>query len=103
MKILPDPIAFDWDEGNLDKNLVKHNVTNQEAEEIFSNKPFLGSKDTTHSDQETRYQALGKTTKERLLFISFAIRNKKVRPISCRDMNKRERSKYEKIKIDSKI
>ena len=27
--------AFDWDKGNLDKNLVKHKVDFREAEEIF--------------------------------------------------------------------
>ena len=101
MKILPKPIAFEWDEGNIDKNLIKHNVTNQEAEEVFSRKPLLVNMDSKHSDKETRYQALGKTSKNRLLFVSFTVRNQKVRPISVRDMNTQERRVYEKIKIYS--
>lgn len=103
MKILPEPIAFEWDEGNRDKNLLKHNVTNQEAEEIFSNTPLWISEDVRHSKIERRFQALGKTNQSRLLFLSFTVRNNKVRIISARDMSKREGVVYEKIKADTKI
>lgn len=94
MKILPEPISFEWDEGNTDKNLIRHNVTNQESEEVFSNKPLLVNEDKEHSKYELRFQALGRTNKNRLLFVSFTIRNKKVRMISARDMSKKERSEY---------
>jgi len=101
VRILPNLITFDWDEGNIDKNLIKHNVTNQEAEEVFMNKPLLVNEDVEHSGQEIRYQALGKTNLNRLLFVSFTLRDQKVRPISVRDMNKKERRVYEKIKVYS--
>ena len=101
MKILPEPIAFEWDKGNIDKNLIKHNVTNQEAEEVFSNRHLILNEDNDHSGQEVRYQALGKTNQNRLLFVSFTIRSQKVRPISFRDMNIKERGEYEKVKINS--
>jgi uncharacterized protein len=96
VKILPDPIAFEWDKGNIDKNLKKHKVTNQETEESFSNDPFIISEDIEHSRKEKRYQALGITNKGRLLFLSFIIRNDKVRIISARDMSKKEKIQYEK-------
>ena len=96
MKIFPDPIAFEWDKGNIDKNLKKHKVTNQETEETFSNNPFVISEDIKHSRKEKRFQALGKTNKGRLLFLSFTIRNDKVRIISIRDMSKKEKIMYEK-------
>lgn len=101
MKILPEPIAFEWDKGNIDKNLTKHDVTNQEAEEVFSNRPLLLNEDKNHSSQEVRYQALGETHQKRLLFVSFTTRSQKVRLISFRDMNIKERGEYEKIKINS--
>ncbi len=101
MKILPKPIAFEWDKVNIDKNLIKHSVTNQETEEIFCNKPLLLNEDKEHSEQERRYQALGKTNKNRLLFVSFTIRSQKVRLIAVRNMNMKERRIYEKIKIYS--
>lgn len=97
MKILPEPLSFEWNKGNIDKNLKKHKVTDKEAEEIFSNKPFLVSEDVKHSSRERRFQALGQTDGDRLLFISFTIRNEKVRIISARDMNKKEVKVYEEV------
>lgn len=94
MKVLPEPIFFEWDKGNINKNLIKHSVTNKEAEEVFNNQPLI-SEDIKHSEKELRFQALGKTDKERLLFLSFTIRKNKIRIISARDMNKKEVSKYE--------
>ncbi len=96
MTVLPDPLSFEWDKGNSDKNLKKHNVTNQEAEEVFSNEPLIVLEDARHSKQETRFQALGVTSKRRKLFLSLTIRKNKVRIISLRDMNKKEEMLYEK-------
>lgn len=96
MKELPIPIQFEWDEGNKDKNDIKHKVTIREAEEIFANRPFFVSVDADHSKVEQRYQALGKTVNGRLLFVAFTIRRDKVRIISVRDMSKREKRIYEK-------
>ena len=101
MILLPKPLLFEWDNGNKDKNFIKHNVTMQEAEEVFSNEPFLVSNDTKHSQYEIRYQALGKTKKKRKLFLSFMIRDTKVRLISIRDMNKKEEVVYEKFEANS--
>lgn len=95
MKILPEPVVFEWDKGNINKNFIKHNVTDKEAEEAFSSKPPLVSKDIKHSRLEKRLQALGVTDQGRLLFVSFTIRNEKVRIISARDMNKKEVKIYE--------
>lgn len=96
IKILPEPISFEWDKGNIDKNLKKHGVANQEAEEVFSNEPLIIAEDIKHSKKEIRFHALGKTNRKRHLFISFMIRSIKVRIISVRDMNKKEEVIYEK-------
>lgn len=97
MKILPEPVAFLWDEGNIDKNLKKHKVTVLEAEEMFLRGLFIVT-DLAHSTkEEKRYQGLGKTKSSRLLFAAFTVRHGKVRIISIRDMNKREERVYEKL------
>lgn len=96
MRVLPKPVSFEWDKGNIDKNLRKHNVTNREAEQVFDNESLIVSGDIKHSRQEKRFQALGKTDQGRLLFLSFTIRADKVRIISARDMSKKEGVKYEK-------
>lgn len=102
MKILPEPLEFEWDKGNIGKNLIKHNVTDKESEEPFVNKPNLIVDDEKHSTLETRSMIWGITNAGRNLSIIYTIRNNKVRVISARDMNKKERRGYEeKIKTNS--
>lgn len=104
MKILPDPVSFVWNKGNIDKNLDKHGVTNREAEEIFENKPVFIFKDVKHSLAEQRYMIWGITDKGRKLSVFFTIRNDLVRIISARDMHRKERRAYEeKIQTNTKI
>ena len=97
MKILPEPIIFEWDKGNLEKNWVKHKVNQQEIEEVFSNEHILVFEDIQHSEKELRFQALGQTVTGRRLFLSLTIRIEKIRVISARDMNKKEEVIYEKV------
>ncbi|MFH1361079.1 MAG: BrnT family toxin [bacterium] len=44
---------------------------------------------------EQRFYALGRTNQDRLLFVVYTIRSNKIRVISARDMNKRERGCYQ--------
>ena len=91
-------VVFDWDEGNIDKNWEKHKVTISECEDIFFNQPLIAI-DYQHSQTEQRYFAYGITDKGKRLFISFTVRQNKIRVISARNMNKKERRFYhEKIK-----
>ena len=89
-------IQFNWDRWNTNKNWEKHQVSNQECEEIFfdSKKKLLS--DAIHSVNEKRYILLGKTKLERLLFIVFVIRKNQIRIISARDFNKNEKHLYKK-------
>ena len=85
---------FEWDDGNADKNWIKHRVRRGEAEEVFFNQPLVVADDDLHSTDEARFYALGQTNHHRLLFIVFAIRGDLIRVISARDMTKREREVY---------
>lgn len=96
MARLPVPVSFEWDKGNIDKNFKKHKVTNLEAEEIFRNKPLIIIDDAIHSRIERRFIAHGITSKKRNLTIIFTLRKQKIRIISARNQNKKERKIYEK-------
>lgn len=89
--------GFDWDSGNTRKN-EKHGVSMAEAEQVFFNSPLLVLKDQSHSQQEPRFHALGKTDDSRLLHITFTLRRtgERIRVISARDMHRKERAHYEK-------
>lgn len=96
MTTLPDPLQFQWDKGNKDKNFIKHRVHNNEIEEIFYDKKKKIFTDIIHSEYEKRYRIIGKTKKNRLLFIIFTIRGQYIHVISGRDLNKKEMCLYEK-------
>lgn len=96
MAKLPVPIAFDWEQGNIEKNRKKHGVHDKEAEEVFFNKPLRIFPDKKHSQKEERFLALGMTNLKRKVTIIFTIRYDEVRIISVRDQNRKERTIYEK-------
>ena len=95
--------GFDWDNGNSRKNEEKHSVSQSEAEEIFFNAPLLVLEDSKHSQTEVRFHALGETDDERLLHITFTLKQHGtlIRVISARDMHRKERAFYEQAKKDA--
>jgi len=95
--------GFEWDEGNHDKNHIKHDVRHWECEQVFFNRPLLLQEDEKHSQHEKRHYVLGKTDENRKLFIAFAIRNRLIRIISARDMSRKERRIYEQTEENSEI
>lgn len=95
MKVIKEAYEFQWDKGNIGKNL-KHNVEDKEAEEVFFDENRFSFKDKVHSEGEERFRILGKTQKGRLLFIVFTVRREKIRIISARDINRKEVTLYEK-------
>lgn len=94
-RIIKKVVGFEWDNGNKEKNFLKHKIRDEECEEIFfdQNKKIL--KDVIHSGKEERYILIGKTKKRKLIFLVFTIRKDKIRVISARDLNKKERKLYE--------
>ncbi len=104
MKSFSESKSFDWDEGNINKNWDKHRVHHLECEEIFFNEPIVTKVEKRGVSQEERVSALGLTNEGRFLFVVFTIRTGKIRVVSARDMNKKERKIYdEKIKKDTGI
>lgn len=92
--LLAETDGFEWDAANEPKLLARHEVTGAEVEQAFFHTPLLLAIDLKHSAAEPRYLALGRTTEDRLLHIVFTIRGRRIRPISARNMNRRERSHY---------
>jgi uncharacterized protein len=89
--------GFEWDDGNARKSVDKHDVSQADAESVFFNDPLVVAEDTKHSEQERRFNALGKTTQNRLLHVTFMLRQDgtTVWVISARDMHRKERKIYE--------
>lgn len=86
--------GFEWDAGNRDKNQLKHRVSPSECEQAFFNQPMLLLDDPKHSALEARWLLLGRTDEDRLLTLVFTARGSKIRVISARDMQKKEKELY---------
>lgn len=93
-QLLAQATGFDWDDGNEAKILASHAVSRGEVEQAFFQEPLLLSFDLKHSAREARYLALGRTVDSRLLHIVLTLRGTRIRPISARNMNRKERLRY---------
>ena len=92
----PEYIGFDWDDGNRHKNKnLKHGVHGWECEQLFYNHPLIILDDAEHSAAERRYAAFGRTDAGRRLVVVYTMRKNRLRVISARDMNKKEKVFYE--------
>ena len=94
-KTVERAMSFQWDEGNRDKNWIKHGITQAECEQAFFNLPLLVFDDSQHSQNEERFYALGRTDEGKGLFIVFTYRDQSlIRIISARRMTKTEKDYY---------
>ena len=93
-------VGFEWDDSNSRKNWERHQVTPEEAEDIFFHEPLVVRSDVRHSKSEKRYYALGHTGARRL-FLVFTVRQKLIRVISARDMNRNETESYKKYEKET--
>ncbi|MEI7988674.1 MAG: BrnT family toxin [Chloroflexota bacterium] len=61
---LDELIGFEWDEGNSDKNFLKHGVSDSECEKVFftisrSSLPMTESERVKYAQKSTRFQKRG--------------------------------------------
>ena len=96
-------LEFEWDEGNIHKSYMKHGILPNEAEEIFVDNHVIVYDDKTHSVVEKRFVAVGKSKGGKLLFIIYTMRKEKIRVISARPADKKERRLYEKTKTNTTL
>ncbi|WP_291323675.1 BrnT family toxin [Desulfonatronospira sp.] len=88
---------FIWLPDIVEKLIVKHHVSLEEAESIFFNKPKFRFVECGYRRGEDVYAALGQTDEGRYLIVFFIRKpDNAALIISARDMDKKERRLYEK-------
>ncbi len=88
---------FIWLPDIVEKMIVKHRVTQDEAEEVFFNRPQYRFVESGHRQGEDVYSASGQTDAGRYLIVFFIHKPNNVALIlSARDMNRMERRRYER-------
>ena len=85
-------LEFEWDEEKAAVNLKKHGVDFRDAARVFSD-PFRKEfYDAAHSDDEDRYNTIGKVRE--ILFVVYTERRENVRIISARKATPEEKRWY---------
>jgi len=88
---------FIWLPDIIDKLAVRHHVTQDEAEDVFFNRPRYRFVESGHRSGEDVYSASGQTDAGRYLIVFFIHKPANMALIlSGRDMDKKERKRYER-------
>jgi len=88
--------GFEWDAQKAKANWRDHKVRFEEAATAFDDPDRLELFDREHSTAtEEREIILGRSEKNRILFVSFTVRGQRIRPISARRATRKERNAYE--------
>ncbi|PHV61070.1 BrnT family toxin [Cyanobacterium aponinum] len=85
---------FEWDSNKEEINRKKHNITFEQGCVIF-NYPRVTFEDTRKDYGETRYIAIGRNNQDFILTVVYTIRDDRIRIISARTGNKKERIIYD--------
>jgi len=89
------PLSFEWNAHKAKSNLVKHDVSFEEASTVFADTLSLTIPDPAHSQVEDRWIVLGRSHKGNLLVVVHVERGDNIRIISARRASRRERKGYE--------
>ncbi|CAG0950964.1 hypothetical protein ANAEL_00067 [Anaerolineales bacterium] len=89
-------IKFNWDTAKAEKNLVKYDVSFEEASTVFKDSLALYFDDVEHSQKEKREIVIGRpTTRERLLTCFITRTGDTINIISARTSTHKERQNYD--------
>jgi len=85
--------AFEWDDGKAALNWRNHGVRFEMARDVFQDIFAIEWIDDRHGDMEQRFVTVG-TVEGRLLFVAYTLRGQRIRIISAREAEPRERRRY---------
>ncbi len=84
-----------WSESKNRQNIRKHKVDFAEAGTIFDDPLQISVSDPDHSFDESRFITIGMSERNRLLIVAHTFGDDKIRIITARKPNRRERKDYE--------
>ena len=83
-------MTFEWDEAKNAENIVKHNVSFEEAQKAFLDPLRIINDDEKHSLVEPRYFCVGKV-ENNVLTVRFTYRNSNIRILGAGYWRKQKR------------
>jgi uncharacterized DUF497 family protein len=92
-------MRFEWDRAKAEANHVKHDVSFEEAVELFRGRAdYLEIYDEEHSDEEDRFIAVGRIRRGVVVVVYTERDDEVVRIMSARLATKKERQRFEGYK-----
>ena len=88
-------MTYEWDPVKATANLRKHGVSFEEAASVFLDPAALTFLDPDHSEDEERAITIGRSARDRVLFVAHTERGERLRIISARRATRREQDHYE--------
>ncbi len=88
-------MTYGWDPVKAAANSKKHRVTFEEASSVFLDSLALTFWNPDHSEEEDREITIGRSARQRILFVAHVGREGRVRIISARRATRREQKQYE--------
>ena len=85
-------MQFEWDADKAALNLKKHGVRFETAAKVFCDEYRIELYDAEHSADEDRYNTIGMV--DNILFVVYTERKNRIRLISARPANSKERRLY---------
>jgi uncharacterized DUF497 family protein len=91
-----DGQKFIWDSDKADNNIVKHGIAFEEAASVFIFDNVIYFEDTSHSENENRFIAVGMSEKVRILMVCHCMRenDEVIRIISARKATNSEKQTW---------
>ncbi|MBM9547412.1 BrnT family toxin [Leptospira sp. 201903074] len=91
-------MLFEWDHKKNASNLRKHNISFNQASEVFLDKDAIYIQDEKHSVNEDRWLVIGKVENFTVVVVVFVDKSnkseEKLRIISARQANRTEENEY---------
>jgi uncharacterized DUF497 family protein len=84
----------EWDESKNLLNQRKHNVSFEEAATVFIDPLEVTIDDPAHTTSEYRFVSIGASLSGRLLVVSYAERDSRIRIVTARRPTRSERRAY---------
>jgi uncharacterized protein len=91
------PVAFEYDPRKAASNLKKHGVSFPEAMTVFDDPLSSTLPDDQHSEDESRWISIGKSSRQRILFVVYTETNSGIRLIGARAATAAEIRQYEEV------
>ncbi len=88
-------MEFEWNPEKEQANIEKHGVDFAEATTVFVDPLELTIADPDHSVGEFRFLSMGRSSRNRILVVSYTERQERIRIVSARIASPKERRQYE--------